>query len=497
MRYVSTRGRSPETTSAEAIKKGIASDGGLFVPDSPVYFSIEEIASLENLPYEKKAAFILKSYLTDYDEQDLQKAAEASYGEEKFDGGAVAPLQGLDKTRSVMELWHGPTYAFKDVALQILPKLLTCSMRMSGEKRVVVILVATSGDTGKAALEGFADVEGTRIVVFYPSEGVSEVQKRQMVTQTGANVGVIGVKGNFDDVQTGVKMIFGDRLLAEHLHEKGLVFSSANSINWGRLAPQIVYYFSAYSDLCKEKKVVLGDKVNFAIPTGNFGNILAGWYAKAAGLPINKLICASNDNNVLTDFLQTGVYNSNRPFHKTSSPSMDILISSNLERLLFEITDGDSASVSKWMALLAEKGSYDVGSEIKGKIGELFYGGWTDVSTAGKTILETWKSHNYLVDPHTAVALDVHRRYVEETMDNTHTVIVSTASPFKFNSTVAEAIFGESEQVATDEFDLLDRLSTFTHTPLPKGLRKLRNMNILHKDVCKPGEMKSRTIELL
>ena len=497
MQYVSTRGGSPALTSAEAIKMGLAPDGGLFVPAESVRVSPDELQSFPDLSYQDLAVRILSRFLTDYGEAELEACVQAAYAPDRYGMNGVAPVVSFDASLHIMELWHGPTCAFKDVALQILPQFMTRAMAMTGEKRDIVILVATSGDTGKAALEGFADVPGTHIAVFYPQQGVSEVQKCQMLTQHGANVHVIGVDGNFDDTQTGVKRIFSDSVLAAQMDAGGLAFSSANSINWGRLVPQIVYYFSAYADLCRKEHIRCGDPVNFAVPTGNFGNILAAWYARSMGLPIGRLLCASNDNNVLTDFLQTGVYNRNRPFHKTSSPSMDILISSNLERLLYEMTGRDSGRVAVWMEGLAKEGRYDVGAALKEDIGALFHGDWTNEEGVRQTIADMWRRHGYVSDTHTAVAIDVWKRYVEKTGDKTPTVIVSTASPFKFSDSVAGALLGAEALAGRDEFDLLDLLSQKTGWPVPQGLANLKSRPVLHTVRCEPEQMQPCVVDLL
>jgi len=481
MRYVSTRGGTPAMSSAEAIKTGLAPDGGLFVPEGHPVLATGELSSLIGMTYKERAGFILSRYLTDFTESEIAMCVENAYGGTRFDKQGVAPLVHLDGRLSVLELWHGPTCAFKDLALQILPQFMTEAMKKTGENREIVILVATSGDTGKAALEGFADVPGTRIAVFYPDEGVSEVQKRQMITQEGSNVHVVGVSGNFDDTQTGVKRIFSDAALAEAMDRAGLVFSSANSINWGRLVPQIVYYFSAYADLCRDSRIQCGDPVNFVVPTGNFGNILAAWYAMSMGLPVGRLICASNANHILTDFMETGVYDRRRDFHKTVSPSMDILISSNLERLLYEMSGKDAEKVASWMKSLSVTGAYNVGTEMKEHIAKLFYGGWTSEDDTLKTIHSVWKEHHYVADTHTAVALNVYNGYLAETNDKTVTVLVSTASPFKFSDSVAGALFGAGVLEGKDEFELLDLLSERTQWPVPAGLAGLRDREILHK----------------
>ena len=361
-------------SSAHAISNGLAADGGLFVPKEFPAISLAEIDAMRGTPYSDRALTVLARFLTDYSEEELKTCVETAYSKERF-GDFPAPLHMLKKDLDVLELWHGPTCAFKDMALQILPLFLTKAVVKTGEEKKLVILVATSGDTGKAAMAGFADVPETEVIVFYPQEGVSDIQKLQMVTQKGDNVHAVAVEGNFDDAQTGVKKLFGDKKLAEELDEHACAFSSANSINWGRLVPQIVYYFSAYAEAVNGGRVENGEPINFSVPTGNFGDILAGFYAKLMGLPVNKFICASNSNNVLTDFINTGVYNRKRPFHKTISPSMDILVSSNLERLLFEETGHNAAKVAGWMQELADKGEYSIDSELQSRILKDFFGG--------------------------------------------------------------------------------------------------------------------------
>lgn len=497
MYYQSTRGGLKSVPSAEAIKMGIAPDGGLFVPEKKALISLEEIGRLADMSYRDRAVEILKLFIDDYTDNEIVDCVKNAYISEKFGSDDTAPLVKMNENVHVLELWHGPTCAFKDMALQILPHLLVKAMRKTGETDEIVILVATSGDTGKAALEGFKDVQGTRIIVFFPKNGVSEVQKMQMVTQEGKNVYAIGVNGNFDDTQNGVKAIFTDSALNEELKEKGFKFSSANSINWGRLVPQIVYYFSAYADLIKQNEIKLGDKVNFAVPTGNFGNILAAYYAKEMGLPVNKLICASNDNNVLTDFIKTGVYDRNREFKKTISPSMDILISSNLERLLFELTGHNSELINNWMGKLKTTGSYTVDQETKKKVSELFWGAYTDQLETLKTIESIYKEYNYVVDTHTAVGIDVYDKYVISTADITRTVIVSTASPFKFNESVVKAIFGGESTNGQNEFELLKVLSERCSVPIPEGLSNLDEKEIRHKTVCEKSEMKENVMKIL
>ena len=497
MYYQSTRGRLGPILSAEAIKMGIAPDGGLFVPDRTVRLSLDEIGQLADLDYRGRAIKILKYFIDDYTDQEIADCVNNAYTSVKFGSDDAAPVIKMNEHVYILELWHGPTCAFKDMALQILPHLLVKAIRKTGETDEIVILVATSGDTGKAALEGFSDVEGTRIIVFYPENGVSEVQKMQMLTQQGKNVHSIGVVGNFDDTQNGVKAIFANTDINEELHRNGFKFSSANSINWGRLVPQIVYYFSTYAGLLKTGEISLGEKVNFAVPTGNFGNILAAYYAREMGLPINKLICASNDNNVLTDFINTGVYDRNREFRKTVSPSMDILISSNLERLLFELTEHDAELINGWMDKLKHTGAYSVNQETRKKVAEIFWAAYTDQADTLKTIESIYRDYDYVVDTHTAVGIDVYDKYVISTGDITKTIVVSTASPFKFNESVVRAIFGDEAVGDKNEFELLNVLSERCGIPVPDGLSGLDKKEILHKTVCDKSEMMNQVKSIL
>jgi threonine synthase len=497
MLYESTRGKVSSVTSAEAIKMGIASDGGLFVPETCVKFTFEQIEKLIGLTYHQRAVEILKVFLDDFTSEEIEECVNRAYSMDRFDCEDIAPVVKLTDNAYVLELWHGPTCAFKDIALQILPHLLVKAVRKTGETDDIVILVATSGDTGKAALEGFRDVEGTEIIVFFPNEGVSEVQKLQMITQEGNNVHSVAVKGNFDDAQNGVKAIFTDGEFCESAGNHGYKFSSANSINWGRLVPQIVYYFSAYSDILAKGEIKPGEKINIVVPTGNFGNILAAYYAMEMGLPVNRLVCASNENNVLTDFIKTGVYDRNREFKKTLSPSMDILISSNLERLLFELTGHDSEAVSGWMNKLRHEGIYTVDDDTASSISRLFWAGYTDDRGTIDTIDCIYKDCGYLVDTHTAVGIDVYDKYVISTGDMTKTIIASTASPFKFNGSVAKAIFGETAVRGKSEFELLDTLSKECRIPVPSGLKDLDKREIKHGAVCERLEMKETVKAIL
>ena len=489
MQYKSTRNNSISLTSAKAIKQGLSTEGGLFVPESIPQISLDEIIDMQNMNYRERAEFILSRYLTDFTKEEVSHCVNSAYTKEKFETDNIAPVYKLNDSTYFLELWHGPTCAFKDMALQILPHLLTTSMKKTDESDEVVILVATSGDTGKAALEGFRDVPGTRIIVFYPDNGVSEIQKLQMITQEGNNVSVCAVKGNFDDAQNGVKRIFTDDEYKNILAANHFKLSSANSINWGRLVPQIVYYFSAYADMLAAGEIKAGEKINIVVPTGNFGNILASYYAFMMGLPVNRFICASNKNNVLTDFINTGVYNRKRDFHTTISPSMDILISSNLERFLYHISGGDDSFTADIMAKLANDGVYEVPEDIKNKIKALFSGGCCDDEATMKAIKACREEYGYVIDTHTAVAKSVYDKYVEETKDTTKTVIASTASPFKFNQSVLIALDGSGAVAGKDEFTLLEELSEKSGMKIPKSLAELKNKTKLFESVCEKMEM--------
>lgn len=497
MQYQSTRDKSIAVSSAQAIKKGISPDGGLFVPVSIPEVSLDNIEKMSAMKYTERAKFILGKYLTDYTAYEISDCAENAYKAEKFGSDDTAPVYKLNDTAYILELWHGPTCAFKDMALQILPHLLTKAIKKTGEDKEVVILVATSGDTGKAALEGFKDVDGTKIQVFYPVDGVSKIQKLQMTTQEGNNVSVVAVKGNFDDAQTGVKKIFTDKEYIKELDGKGFSLSSANSINWGRLVPQIVYYFSAYCDMLKNNEIKLGEKINICVPTGNFGNILAAYYAKCMGLPVNKLICASNKNNVLTDFIKTGSYDKNRIFHTTISPSMDIIISSNLERLLFIMSDYNDAEIKDYMNKLSTDGKYTVSEKILEKIKTDFYAGCCDDVETKSTIKATKDKYAYTVDTHTAVGIKVYFDYVKETGDDTKTVIASTANPYKFNKSVLEALDENQTFDDKDEFELLDMLYAKSGLEIPESLKSLKNKEVRFTTVSDKECMKDETNRFL
>lgn len=495
MNYKSTRDNGISIKSAEAIVTGLSTEGGLFIPESIPPVTQDEIRAMADMSYRERAKKILGLFLTDFSEEELDICISNAYTKEKFETETIAPVYKLSDSEYILELWHGPTCAFKDMALQILPHLLTTSVKKLGLDRETVILVATSGDTGKAALEGFCNVKGTRIVVFYPDDGVSNIQRLQMCTQDGENVFVSAVNGNFDDAQSGVKQIFTDDEYKKVLFERKKALSSANSINWGRLAPQIVYYFSAYCDMLKSEEITTGEEVNVCVPTGNFGNILAAYYAKRMGLPIKKLICASNKNNVLTDFIRTGTYDKNREFFVTSSPSMDILISSNLERLLYILSDGNDEEIRRYMQLLSEKGTYSVSDKIASLIRESFYGGFADEGECAAAIRETYEKYGYVTDTHTAVAVSVHRKYERETGDNAKTIIASTASPFKFSADVLFAL--ENMHTDLDEFRMLEKLSEKYELRIPKSLAALEEKEVRFETVCNKQQMKAVITEFL
>ncbi len=484
MNYQSTRDLSEKKYSAaQIIKQGLAEDGGLFVPESIPTLTNNEIDALCSMSYPERAATILSKYLSDYTYDELLCDCKTVYSEEGFPGGA-APLRNVNDNIYSLELWHGPTAAFKDMALQIMPRLLSRALTKTGEDRTALILVATSGDTGKAALEGYKDVDKIKIMVFYPVDGVSRVQKLQMATQTGSNVNVCAIEGNFDDAQTGVKVIFSDRDAAEKMNEKGYFFSSANSINWGRLAPQIVYYVSAYCDLINEGKIQMGDKINVCVPTGNFGNIFASYLSKLMGLPIDKFICASNRNNVLTEFLNTGTYNRNRKFHCTMSPSMDILISSNLERLLYFCAGAEKTAA--YMKQLNTEGAYTVDPEVLATISENFKGYYADEEMTAATIKDYFKNHSYLSDTHTAVALSCAHQYISDTGDKTPMVVASTASPYKFAADVLKSITGNTP---TDALKALEILSEISGTEISYPLRNLAERRVRFTTTIKHENM--------
>ena len=491
MLYISTRG-GETATSSEAILRGIASDGGLYVPEEMPRLSEQDLHELLTMDYPHRAADILSRFLTDFSKEELLGYASAAYGKERFPTG-TAPVVKLDENTLVLELFHGPTAAFKDMALQILPYLLTASARKNGVSDRIMILVATSGDTGKAALEGFADVEGTMVFVYYPAEGVSPAQRLQMITQQGKNVGVAGVEGNFDDAQTGVKKLFADRGFSEMLREKGIRLSSANSINWGRLVPQVVYYVSAYLDAVAVGAIAMGEELEVAVPTGNFGNILAAYIAKKMGLPLGKLISASNENNVLSDFIRTGVYDKNRPFYTTVSPSMDILISSNVERLLWFLSKGNAASVREKMEKLRRNGCYSLSEEEKKALQADFLGGWAGEEESLASLAGTWKEKGYLPDTHTSVALTVLEKIRRESGRKSVTVVAATASPYKFSGSVLAALGSASDG---DPSSREKELSKLTGIPIPLPLRDLDKRRVRFDQSVSKEEMSLPVLKL-
>ncbi len=484
VKYVSTRdANKQEITASQAILKGLADDGGLFVPTSIPKLDVP-VEKLAQMSYQEVAYEVLKLFLSDFTEEELKHCINSAY-DSKFDTEEIAPLVYADGAY-YLELFHGATIAFKDMALSILPHLMITSARKNNIKNDIVILTATSGDTGKAALAGFADVEGTRIVVFYPKNGVSAIQERQMVTQKGDNTHVVGIKGNFDQAQTGVKQMFNDKALAAELDAAGFQFSSANSINIGRLVPQIAYYVYAYAMLLKEEKVTSGETINVVVPTGNFGNILAAYYAKNMGLPIAKLICASNENKVLYDFFTTGEYDKNREFILTNSPSMDILISSNLERLIYHIAGDDATKNAELMESLKNTGKYGITSEMKSKL-DSFYGNYASEQETGATIKALYEKTGYIIDTHTAVASTVYNKYKAQENDNKTTVIASTASPFKFTRAVMGAIDAAYEK--EEDFVLVDKLSELGKVDVPKAIEEIRSAAVRHDTVVEVSDM--------
>ena len=481
--YRSTRDKNETVTASQAILQGLAHDGGLYVPDEiPVMdLPLEKLAEMD---YRGIAYEVMSRMLTDFTEEELKYCINSAY-DSKFDDPKIAPLVKHHDTH-FLELFHGKTIAFKDMALSILPYLMTTSAKKNHMDREIVILTATSGDTGKAALAGFADVPGTRIAVFYPKSGVSPIQEKQMVTERGKNTFVAGITGNFDDAQTGVKKMFSDEALAKELADKGFQFSSANSINIGRLVPQMVYYYYAYAQLVQSGEIKVGDKINIVVPTGNFGNILAAYYASLMGLPVNRFICASNDNKVLYDFFTTGVYDRNREFILTSSPSMDILISSNLERLIYRIAGNDADKNAALMKELSETGKYTITDEMKEALSQ-FYGNYAGMDAVAATIKSVYEEDGYILDTHTAVAAAVYDMYKKETGDATPTVIASTASPYKFTRSVMTAI--DPAYDSEEDFALVDRLEQLSGVKVPQAIEDIRSAEVLHKTVCEKEEM--------
>ena len=481
--YTSTRNANEKVTASQAILKGLAEDGGLFVPEQLPTLD-KTVDELAGMTYQETAYEVMKKFLTDFTEEELKNCINAAY-DSKFDTEEIAPLVQADGAY-YLELFHGSTIAFKDMALSILPHLMITSARKNQVKNDIVILTATSGDTGKAALAGFADVKGTKIIVFYPKNGVSPIQEKQMVTQKGDNTFVVGIHGNFDQAQTGVKKIFGDKEMAAELAAAGYQFSSANSINIGRLVPQIVYYVYAYAKLYANGVIGKDERINVVVPTGNFGNILAAFYAKNMGIPIAKLICASNENKVLYDFFTTGTYDKNREFMLTSSPSMDILISSNLERLIYRIAGNSAKKNSELMASLKETGKYEITEDMKAQLSD-FYGNYATEAEDAATIKELYETCGYVIDTHTAVAAAVYNKYKADTNDDTKTVIASTASPYKFTRSVMEAI--DLKYAAMGDFELVDKLSELAKVKVPNAIEEIRTAPVLHNTVCEVNEM--------
>jgi len=493
MEFCSTRDKKLNVSAAVAILSGLAPDGGLFVPTSLLSFSLAEVTAMSEMDYRACALTVLQKFLPGFSADELSSYIQKAYGD-NFDTADPAPLHDLGDNLYTLELFHGPTCAFKDFALQMLPHLLASAAKKCATNKKIAILTATSGDTGKAAMEGYANVPGTCICVFYPNGGTSEIQRLQMATQKGDNVNVLAVRGNFDDTQNGVKEIFSDKALEEEFSRKGILLSSANSINWGRLAPQIVYYYYTYSRLLNNKAIQPGEPVNFCVPTGNFGDILAGYYAKKSGLPINKLICASNKNNILTDFINTGVYDKNRPFYRTDSPSMDILISSNLERLLFMLCN-DNVKVNGFMDQLKVTGRYEIGKELLAKLHNEGFCAYYSVENATEScIAEIWNEKSYLCDTHTAVGLNAYRQYRTTQGDRTTTAVLSTASPFKFAPAILRAL---GQTPPKSGFGAVDTLEQFTGLSAPKRLKEIRELPVRFDQTISRSEMKQKVIDWL
>ncbi|WP_333886516.1 threonine synthase [Clostridium sp.] len=490
--YNSTRGLNKNFTASKAILNGISEDGGLFVPDTLPFIDEKELKKLKDMTYKELALYIMGGFFTDFSKEELKECIDLAY-DNKFESEEIVPLKKVGNV-FYLELFHGPTLAFKDMALCLLPHLMKRAAKKQKLNKEIVILTATSGDTGKAALEGFANVEGTKIVVFFPEEGVSKIQKKQMVTQKGENTKVIGIKGNFDDAQSEVKKIFNDDKLRKELDQNSYRFSSANSINIGRLVPQVVYYFYGYMKLLKTGEINFGDKINFSVPTGNFGNILAAYYAKKMGLPINKLICASNENKVLYDFFQSGTYDAEREFILTISPSMDILISSNLERLIYDISGRDSSVVNKLMTNLSKHSKYTVSEDMKEEL-KGFYGGFASEEETLKCIKETFNTYQYLMDTHTSVAYSVYENYLKDTCDKTKTIVVSTASPFKFTKSVMSAL--DTKYAFKEDLELVEVMSKIASIEIPAPIKKLENSEVVHDTVCNREDMKEEIRKFL
>lgn len=482
MKYISTRGNYQPVKAAEAIRLGMVPAGGLFVPEKVPVFEQDTIFNMKDNTYQEIALRVLEGFLSDYQESELKECISKAYNEKNFTNDGMAPVLNLSDNIYIMELWHGPTAAFKDMALQLMPHLLVKALQKAESSKEVVILVATSGDTGKAALEGFKDIPGIRIIVFYPAEGVSKIQEDQMLTTTGSNTYVVAVEGNFDACQNSVKEIFADRDFNSLISKQGYQFSSANSINWGRLVPQIIYYFAAYASLLRDGVISEGQKIDITVPTGNFGNILAAYYAYRMGLPVHKFVCASNDNKILTDFLKTGEYNLERDFMKTISPSMDILISSNLERFLFEITGHNADKINKWYNDLKGKGCFKIDDHTKKEIAEIFVGEYAGETETKNTIKKVFRAHNYLVDTHTAVGIRVYQKYRQNSAKDIPVIIDSTANPYKFSKAVLDSL--EDSISIKDEFAILDTLNKISGQDIHRALKELDKQEIKHHRRC-------------
>lgn len=496
MKYVSTRGNFKSVSGPEAITLGMVPRGGLFVPESIPQVEIRELSRLN---YRELSAEILKLFLSnasnEFSEKEIKEYTEAAYQNAKFDAEEITPLRKLDSTTAVLELWHGPTAAFKDLALQIMPYFLSGSVKKLGRNRETVILVATSGDTGKAALEGFKNVPGIRIIVFYPKGGVSHIQELQMETTNGNNTTTVAVEGNFDDCQNMVKSLFSDTTFNNELVKKGFELSSANSINWGRLVPQIIYYFWAYFSMIKNKMIQMGDNAVAVVPTGNFGNILAGHYAKEMGLPLSRLVCASNKNNVLSDFINTGAYNRKRKFYKTSSPSMDILISSNLERYLFEISNHNAVKINRWYDELSAKGEFKVDDTTRQRLKNGLYGNFADEEETLNEIKKISEHYGYITDPHTAVGFNVLEKYRAESNDNTPAFICSTASPYKFNQSVYQALTGDT--TLTDEIEIALKLEKMTGLKIHRAVKDIEKLTVKKSRVIRTSDVMTTVRSIL
>lgn len=497
MNYISTRGNFENIPSAKAVKLGMVPRGGLFVPEKIPHISTKDLNKMSAYDYRQLAQEILSNYLTDFSREEIEECTNKAYNSHNFDTLEVAPLHKLNESTFILELWHGPTAAFKDIALQIMPHFLSKAKVKLGSKKETVILVATSGDTGKAALEGFKDVKGLKIIVFYPHQGVSKIQELQMTTTEGSNTYVVAVKGNFDDCQNAVKEIFADTAFNFYMNERGYELSSANSINWGRLAPQIVYYFWSYLQLFRKREIQSGEKINFCVPTGNFGNILAGYYAFLMGLPVGRFICASNENNILTDFINTGIYDKRREFKKTNSPSMDILISSNLERFLFEITGHDGKKINTWFKELQSKEYFTVDPFTLKKIQQSMTGDFALEEEVLSVIKEVYRKYNYLLDTHTAVGFKVFLQTGQRKPSPVKTVICSTANPYKFNSSVLEALKGKAYVSQKNEFEILEELKNITGLEIHQGLKDLNKKEIKHKGICEKQGLREAIKEIL